>query len=863
MESNFNTQTTSVFRSLKIWSFPLFKHSGILSQLFFYLFIISLAVVGFSFYGLILVIVAVKMSVFFLLFFIVSLEIYLFTEFKIKRPKFEGSLSKTLLDGTNYNLAEFLSFQTCKIVEDAVALCKQKKLPVVLSEALFYTCIVQSQYAKILIFRFGIDSRKLLEDLNNYLEKSRQKSSLEPESKAENKKFSLLFSESFEKVIEESAVIANERGKETIGEKEILVALSRRDEFFKKLLMEYDLKEVDVENVTKWLDAVEEKINERKKFWNKENLLRLGSLGKDWSSGFTVLLDQFSIDWRAVSSKHVLNELVGHKKEIEELEIVLSKSGLSNALIVGEPGIGKKSIIKALAQRCYFEQSLPDLNDKRVVELDMVSLLTRIQDPEKLETTIDQIFEEAVSSGNVILVIDKLDNFALQKVQKPGAVDISGILGKYLSLPNFKFIGITSFDGLHRKLEESPAFLEYFRKIEVSEVSELETIKILQNLTFTIEQKYNIFIVYPSIREIVNLTSRYFPSTPFPKKAIDILDESAAYVKSLKEKVILPHHIAKIISDKAEIPVGKMEFKEKQVLLNLENLIHEKIINQEEAVKEISIAMRRARSGISSKKRPMGSFLFLGPTGVGKTETAKALAEIYFGGQEKIITLDMSEFQSISDIPRLLGATSPVEEQGLLTTPVREKPFSLVLLDEIEKAHPNILNLLLQVLDEGHITDGQGRKIIFTNTIIICTSNAGAELIFQEVESGKKVQRSELLDFLFEKRNFRPEFINRFDAVVMFHPLSKENLLDISQLMLTSLAKNLKEKDINLIITDSLRDKIVELSYKPEFGAREMRRVMQDNIENTIAQALLSDQIVKGDTIEISSENFEVIKIEK
>jgi len=417
-----------------------------------------------------------------------------------------------------------------------------------------------------------------------------------------------------------------------------------------------------------------------------------------------------------------------------------------------------------------------------VVELDLVSLSARVQDFERLETILDQIFQEALAAGNVILIIDELQNFVAQDVKKPGAVDVSGILSKYLAIPNFQFVGITSFDGLHRNIERSPSFLDFFRKVEVQEITEAETIRVLQGSALELEYKNKILILYPSIREIVNLTGRYMPSLPFPKKALDILDEAAVYIQTLKEKVVLPHHIVEIISKKTEIPVGKVESKEKETLLNLENLIHNRIINQEEAVKEISIAMRRARAGIASKKRPMGTFLFLGPTGVGKTETSKALAQIYFGSEEKMIRLDMSEFQAISDIPRLIGAVSPVEMHGLLTTPVRETPFSLILLDEVEKAHPNILNLFLQVLDEGHITDGQGRKVVFTNTIIICTSNAGADIIFKEVEAGKAVAKDKLLETLFERGTYKPEFINRFDATVIFSPLTKDNLLKISEL---------------------------------------------------------------------------------
>ena len=539
--------------------------------------------------------------------------------------------------------------------------------------------------------------------------------------------------------------------------------------------------------------------------------------------------------------------------------MILARSSLTNVLLIGDPGTGRKSIVEALAQKCYLGENLPELNNKRVVELDMVALLSQIQDPEKLETALDQIFQETLAAGNVILVIENIDNYLEQEVAKPGAADISGILAKYLPIQNFQFIGITDYSGLHNKVEKNPSFFSLFQKVEVSEISESETILILQDLALGLEYKNKILITYPAIREIVNLTSRYMPSAHFPKKAIDILDESAVYLRTLKEKILLPHHIAEIISNKTEIPVGKMEFKEKEVLLNLENLIHQRIVNQEEAVKEISIAMRRARAGIASKKRPMGTFLFMGPTGVGKTETSKALAQIYFGNEDKMIRIDMSEFQQISDIPRLIGAVSPVEQQGLLTTPVRDNPFSLILLDEVEKAHPNILNLFLQVFDEGYITDGQGRKVIFTNTIIICTSNAGSETIFKEVEAGRTIDKQKLIGELFEKKIFKPEFINRFDATVIFSPLTKENLLKISELMLGALQKNLKEKEIDFEITENLKEKIVQLSYKPEFGAREMRRVVQDKIENAVAEALIADKIKKGDRFQINSETFEIM----
>ncbi len=727
----------------------------------------------------------------------------------------------------------------------------------VTSETIFYAMLEESREIKAVMTRLGIEPKGLHADLRNYLEKLPKDSPTPRQDENHNP----VFSPSFEKVLLEAAKISATRLKKEIGVHELLVALAKHDTFFKGVLIVKDLKEKDIENITLWLDGRETFLLEQKKFWTKGNLARAGSLGRDFASGYTVALDEFSIDWVKITQKNLFAEVIGHTKEIDELEIILDTFSLRNALIIGDIGIGRKSIVEALSKRCYLGTGSPNLVGRRVVELDLVALLSRIQDQEKLESTLDEILQEAATAGNVILVVDELDRFVGRQNAQPGEIDITTILSKYLKIPSFQFIGITSFDGLHRRLEQDPAFLEYFRRIEVQEISEIETIRILQNLALELEPKNKLLVLYPSIREIVNLTGRYFPSTPFPKKAIDILQEAVVYVRGMKEKVVLPHHIASIISSKTQIPVGKIEFKEKSVLLNLENLIHKRIIGQNEAVTDISMAMRRARSGIESKKRPMGTFLFLGPTGVGKTETAKALADIYFAGVEKMIRLDMSEFQSIADIPRLLGAVSPVEQQGLLTTPVRENPFSLVLLDEIEKAHPNILNLFLQVFDEGHITDGQGRRVMFTNTIIICTSNAGAAEIFKATELNNTVDKNKFLSFLFEKGQFLPEFINRFDATIIFHPLTRENLMGIAELTLAGLAKNLKEKDIEFVISELLKAKIVELSYKPEFGAREMRRVMQDKVENSIAEALLSDKLVKGERFEINPENFEVVKL--
>ncbi len=432
-------------------------------------------------------------------------------------------------------------------------------------------------------------------------------------------------------------------------------------------------------------------------------------------------------------------------------------------------------------------------------------------------------------------------------------------MARYLPLSTFQIIAITTYQGLHKIVERNPSLLNLFEKVEVSEISEKETLEFLENYVPFFEKKYKRFISYKALREILRMSSRYLTQTPFPEKALRLLDEAMSFLSLYtKDAVLESWHIKKVVSEKIEIPLEELERKEKEVLLNLEKLIHQRIIDQEEAVKEVSSALRRARAEVQLRAGPIGSFLFLGPTGVGKTETSKALAAIYFGKESRMIRLDMSEFQNLEDIKRLIGQAG---QEGLLTTPVRENPFSLVLLDEIEKAHPNILNLFLQVLDEGWVTDGLGRKIDFRNTIIIATSNAGAEVIREDIAKDKKLDiiKEDLLDYLLKKRIFRPEFINRFDAVVVFKPLSRENLLDIAQLMLKKLAENLRDKGIEFEITQELKEKIVELGYSPEFGARQMRRVIQDKVENVLANAILSGKLKRGNKVKVDPKKFRLI----
>jgi len=827
----FDLKQTEIYQAVKWEKFSFFRFAKILKILLFVLFVLVFLVFLYGFvpgnFSSETNRTLLGLSIIFL---VLALGFWIkesFFNLKLKKPKLKANIREALLDPESYNLAEFLSFEAAKAVSKSE----------LNSTRLFYFILVDNPRLNFIF------SRALL-DLNEI------KKRLKKESKTKE-------SENFQRTILKALEIAQKKNHTRIEIGDVLSALAKHGLIFKRILVEHKLKTEDIENLTWWLENIEEKIKKKKRFWEYENLAKRGTLAKEWTAGYTITLDRYSKDLTNSIRKKDL-EFVGHEEEIERIERILARREINNVLIIGEPGTGKRSMVYALTQRSLLGRSLPGVSYKRVVELDMPALLAQLESMEEVEATLDKIFQEVVSAGNIILVIDGLHNY-IGQASRPGIIDISGVIAPYLRFPQFQIVAITTYEGLHRYIEKNPSILSLFGKVEVSGISQRDTLVLLGYLTFALEKRYKIFISYPAMREIISLTDRYFPSLHFPEKAIDILDEVAVYVAgSTREKVVLPKHIAKIITEKTEIPVGEIEAKEREVLLNLENLIHQRIINQDEAVKEVSTALRRARSEVTVRKGPMGCFLFLGPTGVGKTETSKALAEYYFGSEKRMIRLDMSEFQDIKDIPRLIGSAT---ETGLLTMPVRENPFSLILLDEIEKANHNILNLFLQVFDEGHLTDGLRRKINFKNTIIIATSNAGYKVVLEALkrETEWSGVKRKLLDYLFEKRIFRPEFINRFDAVVVFSSLTKENLLDIAELMLSKLKKNLQEKGIEFIITEPLKEKIVELGYSPVFGARAMRRVIQDKVENVLASALLSGQLKRGNRVELDPKNFKLI----
>jgi ATP-dependent Clp protease ATP-binding subunit ClpC len=848
LDFQFNLKKSEIYKAVVIERNIFFRFRNVCGKLFLFLFVASFSFFIYSFFfeafSWVLTRKLLGFSVLFLTLSIISSIKSSFLN-SLRTPKSKTTIAQILLEPAKYNLAEFLGFETVKAVFNSMKFIKSKKLSKINSSLLFYYLLNDNPSLNFVFSRALLN----IKEIKNIL--------LKTIKTIEKGKFKQDYSEDFRTSILNALEIAQSKNHQRIELGDIISSLAKNNLVFQEILINANLKSEDIDDLINWLERIEKDMAERKKFWEWKNLLRQGSLAKEWAVGYTVNLDKFSIDLSVIARMGGFAEMVGHVQEIKAMERILAKEKQNNVLLVGEQGSGRKSIIEDFAKKSVFGETLEEINYKRLIELDLASLLTHVQNSQQAGETLNLMLNEAVSAGNVVLVINDFHNF-VGGIDRPGALDISSILAPYLKLPQFQIIAVTSFKGLHKYIEPNPSILSFFEKVEVKEITSQESLMVLENLVPRKEIKYKQFISYPALRDIIKFSDKYLADAPFPEKAIDLLDDVVSYASQIKEKIILPKHVAAIVSERTEIPVGDIEMKEKEKLLNLEALIHKRIINQEIAVKEVSEALRRARTEVSIRKGPMGAFLFLGPTGVGKTETAKALTETYFGSEKKMIRLDMSEFQEVSDIPRLIGSQG---EEGLLTTKVIEDPFSLILLDEIEKAHPNILNLFLQILDEGHVTDGVGKKVNFKNTIIIATSNAGFLIILDALKEKKKMEdvREDLLNYLFKEKIFRPEFINRFDAVVLFKALSKENLLDISGLLLNKLKRNLAKKNIEFIITDELKKRIVELSYDPKFGARKMNRVIQDKVGNVFAKALLANEIKRGDRVEIEPRGFKLI----
>lgn len=647
-------------------------------------------------------------------------------------------------------------------------------------------------------------------------------------------------------------------------------------------------------------------------------------------SSATPMLDQYSRDLTEQASKGELDPVIGREEEIKRIIQILSRRTKNNPCLIGEPGVGKTAIAEGLAQKIVAGAVPRTIQDKRVVTLDLASMVAGSKYRGEFEERIKKVIKEVMDCSDVLLFIDELHTI-IGAGGAEGAMDASNILKPSLSRGEIQLIGATTIEEYRKYIEKDPALERRFQPVTVEEPTEEEAIEILKGLRPSYEKHHRVIITDDAIESAVKYSMRFISDRFLPDKAIDLIDEAASKVQlkgyqvpanleelqnevfdlaqekedaikegdfdeaarikkeqeakekkltslrsriekknAAKQLMVEEPDVAEVVSMWTKIPVQKLAEKETHRLLRLEQTLHQRVIGQDEAVTAVAKAIKRGRVGLKDPKRPIGSFLFLGPTGVGKTELSKAVAETVFGSEQAMIRVDMSEYMEKHSVSKLVGSPPGYvgyEEGGQLSEKVRRNPYSVILFDEIEKAHPDVFNILLQVLDDGHITDAQGRKIDFKNTILIMTSNAGAQSIISPKKLGFAAVDDEKHNYNVMKGNvmeevrrmFKPEFLNRIDEIIVFHSLNKENIKSIVGLLLKEFTKRCKEQmDITLNVRDSVKSFISEEGFDDKYGARPLKRAIQNKIEDALAEEILEGKVKSGDTVSVGLSNKEI-----
>ena len=731
------------------------------------------------------------------------------------------------------------------------------------------------------------------------------------------------------RVIETAFREAKKQGNDYIGTEHLLIGIMKEGDSVAVRIM-LDLN-VDPQKL----------YNEILKVLNEDDITsnngKSSSYSPKGSYNQTTTLNQYGTDLTKKAEEGKLDPVIGRKDEIERVIQILSRRNKNNPCLIGEPGVGKTAVVEGLAQKIVVGDVPELLKDKRVVTLDISGMVAGAKYRGDFEDRIKKVLNEVKKAGDVILFIDEIHTI-VGAGSAEGAVDAANILKPLLARGEIKVVGATTLNEYRKYIEKDSALERRFSPVNVGEPTAEDTIKILEGIRDKYEAHHNVKITEEAIKSAVELSVRYINDRFLPDKAIDLIDEAAskirmkAYtqpesIKNIEEKIekiekekvdsvhmqdfekaaklrddkkeleeklekekkkwesknsksiitLTEEDIAEVIASWTRIPVKKLTQDENEKLKNLEKTLHERIIGQNEAVEAVSKAIRRGRVGLKDPNRPIGSFLFLGPTGVGKTELSKALAESLFGKEDSMIRIDMSEYMEGHSVSKLIGSPPGYvgfDEGGQLTEKIRRNPYSVILFDEIEKAHPDVMNMLLQILDDGRLTDSNGRTVNFKNTVIIMTSNIGARLITDKKSLGfggtnntneefKKEYENTKKDVLAElKKEFRPEFINRIDEIIVFHKLQNEEIKQIIDIMLSQVTKRLKEQNIEIEISEEVKDKILENGVDTNFGARPLKRAIQNMLEDKIAEAILDGKIRKAKKakVELNEEKEIIIK---
>jgi ATP-dependent Clp protease ATP-binding subunit ClpC len=623
-------------------------------------------------------------------------------------------------------------------------------------------------------------------------------------------------------------------------------ALADIEDPTRELLYSMDIDQHKLEHVIQWLIIQDDLRHKVRRYQSRSAMKPKGAIDRGFTAAATPVLDRYSTDLTIRARNGRLPYVVGREETLQKIFRIM-ESGRRSVFLVGDAGVGKTTILYALAERMAAEDVPEQLQDKRLVSLSAAALVSGAGGMGQMEERVSHIIDEITRSGNIILAIEDFDSL-VGVSSSGGELDAARILADAVRRQEFLAIA-TAETGAYRRLVESSGVGAVFERVDVAEMSADEAIVAIESRIGPLEFKHKVFFTYDAIEQSVKFSQRYLHEKTLPGKALEILEEAATLARKTRgdRALVIGEDVAGIVSEQSHINVRSITADEQSKLLNLEQEIHGRVVGQEEAVKAVSNALRRARAEFRDTRRPISNLLFLGPTGVGKTELAKTVAAVYFGAEDAMIRLDMSEYQDVASIHRLIGSPSGTGG-GMLTDAVRHKPFALVLLDELEKAHPDILNVFLQVMDDGRLTDASGRTIDFTNTIIIATSNAGTQFLQNRLRDGAALEtiKTELMNQELQKY-YRPEFLNRFDSIVLFKPLTPIDVAKIVALMVGEISTQLAERSITLKAAPEAIAELAQTGFDPLFGARPLRRLVQERVDNALATFLLQGKLGRRD----------------